>query len=200
MPRIPTVPAREAGLSARLAYWFTRRALRKLTGREPDRIIEPVELCAHSPAALRGVSKLEQAAAGLKLLDKRTMLLAELKSATLVNCEFCIDLGSQVARQWGVGEAELRALPAYRSSELFSERDKLVLDFAVGATRTPAAVTDELFDRLRSHFTDAQLVELSFLVALGNFRGRLNHALGVGAAGFSEGAFCATPEPGPGPS
>jgi hypothetical protein len=86
------------------------------------------------------------------------------------------------------------ALPSYRTSSLFSDLDKLVLDFAVGMSRTPVVVSDTLFDELRTHFDDAQLVELTHHIALENMRGRFNLALGVGSAGFSEGMVCAMPD------
>jgi 4-carboxymuconolactone decarboxylase len=102
-------------------------------------------------------------------------------------------LGSQISRRWGLSDAELLALPSYRSSALFTDLDKLVLDYAVGTSRTPAEVSDALVARLRKHFDDAQLVELTHLIALENLRGRFNLALGIGAAGFSEGMVCAVP-------
>jgi len=193
MARIQGVSTRDAGLFTKLAYWFTRRGMRQLTGREPERAIEPIELYAHVPALLRAYGKLEQATAKLHGVDKRYRALAELKSATLTHCEYCIDIGSQVSRQWGLTDEELLALPTYADSPLFSDVDKLVLDYAVGISRTPVEVSDELFDRLRPHFDEAQLVELTYVVALGNLRGRFNRALDVGAAGFSEGMVCAVP-------
>jgi 4-carboxymuconolactone decarboxylase len=148
---------------------------------------------AHVPGLLRGFARLEQATARLHRVDKRLRALAELKAATLTHCEYCIDLGSQISRRWGLSDAELLALPSYRSSALFTDLDKLVLDYAVGTSRTPAEVSDALVARLRKHFDDAQLVELTHLIALENLRGRFNLALGIGAAGFSEGMVCAVP-------
>jgi len=84
-------------------------------------------------------------------------------------------------------------LSAYRDSQLFTDVEKLVLDYATGMSRTPVDVPDELFDRLRKHFSDAQLVELTHRIALENLRGRFNLALGVGPAGFSDGMACALP-------
>jgi alkylhydroperoxidase family enzyme len=69
-----------------------------------------------------------------------------------------------------------------------------VLDYAVGMSSTPVEVSDGLFAALREHFDDAQLVELTHLIALENMWGRFNLALGIGAAGFSEGMVCAVPE------
>jgi 4-carboxymuconolactone decarboxylase len=193
MARIAGVSARDAGLGVKLVLFFTRRSIARLAGREPDRMIEPVELYAHVPGLLRAYGRLEQATAKLHRVSRRIRALAELKAATLTHCEYCIDLGSQISRRWGLSDEELLALPSYRTSALFSDLDKLVLDYAVGISRTPVEVSDALFAGLRKHFDEAQLVELTHLIALENLRGRFNLALGVGAAGFSEGMVCAVP-------
>lgn len=193
MARIAGVSARQSGWRIRLAHWFTRRSMAQMTGRAPEGMVEPLELFVHTPALLHAYAGLEQAAAGLTRVERRLMLLAELKAATLTHCEYCIDLGSQVARRSGLSDAHLLALPSYRSSPLFTETEKLVLDYAVAMSRTPVEVPDTLFAALRERFDDAQLMELSFVIALENLRGRFNLALGVGAAGFSEGMVCAAP-------
>ena len=199
MARIAGVDAHKAGVRTKLAYFFTRRGLAQLTGQETATGIEPVELLAHLPKLLQAYGGLEQATAKLDVLDPRTKALAELRSATLTNCEYCIDLGSQVSRRWGLSDDELLALANYRTSPLFSDLDKLVLDFATGVSRTPVDVPDALFDQLRRHFDEPQLVALTYIVALGNFRGRFNLGLGVESAGFSEGMVCALPAPAPAP-
>lgn len=56
--------------------------------------------------------------------------LAELKAAALVNCEFCLDVGSEFGRAEGLTEAQLRALPTFRDSEEFDQTEKLVLELA----------------------------------------------------------------------
>ena len=193
MTRIAGVSARDAGLGVKLVYYFTRRSIAQLTGREPERMIEPLELYAHVPGLLRGYGRLEQATAKLKGLDEGLKNLAELKAATLTQCEYCIDMGSQIARRSGLSDEQLLALPRYRESELFTDLEKLVMDYAVGLSCTPVDVSDALFAELREHFDDAQLVELTHHIALENMRGRFNLAFGVGAAGFSEGMVCAVP-------
>jgi alkylhydroperoxidase family enzyme len=60
-------------------------------------------------------------------------------------------------------------------------------------THTPVEVPDELFQRLRAQFTEAQLVELTATIAWENYRARFNHAFGLEAEGFSEGSYCALP-------
>src|SRR5205823_11491548 len=137
---------------------------------------------------------LELATAQLNRLDERLNVIAQLKAATLTSCEYCIDLGSQIARRSGLSDEQLLALPAYRSSPLFTDLEKVVLDYAVGLSRTPVDVPDGLVAKLREHLDEGQLVELAHVVALENMRGRFNLALGIGAAGFSEGMVCAVPE------
>jgi AhpD family alkylhydroperoxidase len=193
MARIVGVSTQQAGLRVRIAYWFTRRQIGRLTGRATDRMIEPLEMYARIPGLLHGYGTLEQATARLHGVEQRVRALAELKAATLTHCEYCIDLGSQIARRWGLSDEELLALPSYRTSALFTDLDKLVLDYAVGMSRTPVEVSDALFAGLQEHFTDTQLVELTHVIALENMRGRFNLALGVAAAGFSDGMVCAVP-------
>jgi AhpD family alkylhydroperoxidase len=193
MARITRVSPDAAEGDVALALRYTRDGLAALTGRETERMIEPIELYAHLPGLLRGYRALEQATAALDRVDKRLRALAELKAATLTHCEYCIDLGSQISRQWGLSDEELLALPFYQTSPLFSDLDTLVLDYAVGMSRTPVEVSDALVAKLREHFDDAQLVELTHVIAIENMRGRFNLALGVGSAGFSDGTVCAVP-------
>ena len=105
-----------------------------------------------------------------------------------------MDFGSDLSTGQGVSEQQLRELPRYRDSDAFSELERDVLDYATAMTRTPAEVTDEQYDRLRAQLSDAQIVELSTAIAIENFRGRFNHALGMDAQGFSAGAVCVVPE------
>jgi alkylhydroperoxidase family enzyme len=87
----------------------------------------------------------------------------------------------------------MEALGEYATSPLFSETEKLVLEYADGMTQTPAEVGDALFAKLRKKFTDAQLVELTATLAWENYRARFDHAFGVEAEGFTKGSYCAMP-------
>jgi alkylhydroperoxidase family enzyme len=98
-----------------------------------------------------------------------------------------------VGRATGIREGQFRDLGSYEGSPEFSSLEKAVLDYAVAMTRTPVEVPEELFSRLRREFTEAQLVELTAAIAWENYRARFDHALGVEAQGFSEGAACPLP-------
>jgi len=199
MARIKGVSSAQAGWYVRLVYHLTGRGIARLTGREPKGMIEPIELYAHLPVLFKGYTRLEHATGKLHGISKRLQALADLKAATLIQCEYCIDMGSAISHAWGLTDEELLALPNYQTSALFSDLDKLVLDYAVAMSRTPVDVSDDLFDRLRHHLDDGQLVELTHRIALENMRGRFNKALGVGAAGFSKGMTCAVPVAASGP-
>ena len=68
-----------------------------------------------------------------------------------------------------------------------------MLEYADAMTKTPVEVPETLFRKLREKFTEAQLVELTATLAWENYRARFDHAFGVEAEGFTEGAYCALP-------
>ena len=196
MARLQGVSDHDAGLGAKIAFFFAKRKLSQLAGLETAGMLEPLRMYAHIPRLLSAYGKLEQAESKLDILSPRHRALAELKAATTVRCEYCIDLGSQIARQWGIADEELLAMADYRNASCFSELDKLIMEYATAMSRTPVEVTDELFDALRAHFDAAQLVGLTHVINLGNMRARFNIALGIGSSGFSGNRVCALPEAG----
>ena len=86
--------------------------------------------------------------------------------------------------QAGADEDKIRQVPTWRDSALFSPLERDALEYAERMTITGETVTDELWARLRGHFSEAQLVELTAAVALENFRGKFNVPLGIEAQGF----------------
>lgn len=195
MARMQGVPKSEASPMVRMAYRFGPRMARKLTGRPPARGsgIEPIGLWAHQPKMMMGMGRFNQAVRKGRSVDERLKHLLELKGSQMIGCEFCVDLGSQVCRNSGLSDEELLALPDYRSSDLFTDREKAALDYAVAVMRTPVEVTDELFERAREHFTEEQMVEITALLTLVNVN-RFNAAFGAGSAGFSDGMVCLVPD------
>ncbi len=95
-----------------------------------------------------------------------------------------------MGRRLGLTEEKLADLADFEHSSAFSELEKAVLRYATAMTRTPVEVPAELFEALRERFTPKQLVELTSAIAWENYRARFDHALGIEAEGFSEGAVC----------
>jgi AhpD family alkylhydroperoxidase len=195
MARIDKLQQADAGLKVKLVYRLGPRMMKKLTGREPQTGsgIEPMEIWAHQPKMMFGMGRFNQAVRKGKSVDERLKNLIELKGAQMIGCEFCVDLGSQICRNSGFSDDELLALPRYRQSDLFTEREKLALDYTAAVMRTPVEVTDELFGRMKAQFSGQQLVEITALLTLVNLD-RFNAAFGIGSAGFSEGMVCVPPD------
>ncbi len=184
--RIAGVPEKTHDPVVRVAYRESRRRY--------GEVVDPLRIFAHHPKVMVGYSALELASERSNLVDARLKHLAEIRTAMISGCEWCLDFGSAISEEAGVDEAELRELPTYRSSDRFTELEKLVLDYATGISRSPVDVPDELFDRLREQLDEAQLVELTSIIALENYRSRFNWAFGIEGQGFSEGAYCVPPE------
>ena len=146
MARIDGVTKSQAGLVVKLVYTFGPRAMKKLTGREPQagNGMEPIEIWAHQPKMMTGMGRFNQAIRSGKSVSERIRNLVELKGAQMIGCEFCVDLGSQICRNSGLSDEELLALPRYRSSDLFTDREKAALDYTTGVMRTPVDVSDEV--------------------------------------------------------
>ncbi|MFC9433194.1 carboxymuconolactone decarboxylase family protein [Nocardia sp. NPDC057030] len=146
------------------------------------------------PQILVGTGVFETALLFSNRLDPKLKELAELKTAGLVNCEFCLDIGSALAQSSGLTEQQLADLPRYRTSTAYTELEKLVIAFAEAMTATPAIGLDDLRADLLTHLSKAQLAELASAIAWENQRARLNQGLGVRPTGMAEGGMCALPE------
>jgi alkylhydroperoxidase family enzyme len=101
-----------------------------------------------------------------------------------IGCSWCLDFGYWEAHHLGVDARKIRDVTRWRSSDAYSEVERLVLEYGEAMTATPPEVSDALVDRLREHLGDAGLVELTYLVAVENLRSRVNAALGLESQGF----------------
>ncbi|MGQ3300134.1 carboxymuconolactone decarboxylase family protein [Reyranella sp.] len=79
---------------------------------------------------------------------------------------------------------KLAEVTTWRDSMLFSEAERLALEYAERITYTDRKVDDALVDDLKKHFSEAQIVELTAAIAIENFRSKFNPALGIEAQGF----------------
>ena len=95
-----------------------------------------------------------------------------------------MDINSVRVTEIDGGHAKLQELAEWRTSGAFSELERVALEYAERITYTDQTVDDALFARLKEHFTEAQIVELTAAIALENFRSKFNPTLGVEAQGF----------------
>ncbi len=82
------------------------------------------------------------------------------------------------------GMEKLAEVTTWRDSTLFSEAERLALEYAERITYTDRKVDDALVVDLKNHYSDAQIVELTAAIAMENFRSKFNPALGIEAQGF----------------
>ena len=79
---------------------------------------------------------------------------------------------------------KLAEVTTWRDSTLFTEAERLALEYAERITYTDRKVDGALVDQLKQHYTEAQIVELTAAIAMENFRSKFNPALGIEAQGF----------------
>ncbi len=84
----------------------------------------------------------------------------------------------------GASEDKVRQVDRAAESDLFSDKERVAIEYAEAMTVTGQKVTDELFERVGRHFSEPEIVELTAAVALENFRSKFNTALGIEAQGF----------------
>jgi 4-carboxymuconolactone decarboxylase len=157
------------------------------------RDMESARVFARHPRLMFDYMRYNRAAERAPHVPKPLYELAVLRAATLVGCEFCIDLGSEVLRRVGLADAQLLALHDAHASDLFDADQLLVIDLATGMSVTPGEVDDELMERVRTRFGVKGTMELVQLIAWENSRARMNVALDMRPEGFSTGKACALP-------
>jgi alkylhydroperoxidase family enzyme len=79
--------------------------------------------------------------------------------------------------RFGMNEAKLAAVWEYRTSPLYTEAERVALDFAIAAASQPNDVSDELFEKMKRHWTEGQIVEIAATVALFGFLNRWNDTM-----------------------
>lgn len=114
---------------------------------------------------------------GLELAPE-LRLLVQVWVAMLNRCTFCVDIAKAMAVQERIPLEKFHALPEWRTSPLFSDRERAALAYAEEATRHKQ-VEDATFTTLRKHFREREIVEITFLNALENFYNLMNLPLGI---------------------
>lgn len=126
-----------------------------------------------SPAAYQGLiatgQALAQSSLGLELVE-----LIYLRISQINGCAFCLGKHAETLRKQGVSQAKLDRLAGWRISELFDARERAALEWAETLTAVAEkGASDAVYEPLRTHFTDAEISDLTFVVALINAFNRL---------------------------
>jgi alkylhydroperoxidase family enzyme len=176
MARIEMVHRRTAFVRA--MEWWSRKKY--------GEVLDPGKVALHNPRVLTSTVLLEASAARWNKLDPTLKALAVMVASGQIGCSWCMDFGYWEYHHQGIDPVKLRAVPQWRDSDVYTDLERAVMEYAEAMTATPPEVTDEQVERLRRDLSDAELVELTTQVSLENFRSRTNSALGLTSQGFKQ--------------
>jgi AhpD family alkylhydroperoxidase len=130
-----------------------------------------------SPEPLQALLAMEKYLAGCGL-DHKFIHLLKLRASQINGCAYCIDMHSIDARAAGETEQRLYALDAWRETPFFSGRERAGLAWIEAVTLVSNAhVPDSVYDEAKAHFSEKELVDLTYLAATINAWNRLAIAL-----------------------
>jgi len=125
------------------------------------------------------------------VLDRNSSpLSASLRSLVIVRisqingCSSCIDLNTSVLLSRGISKEKALVLQNWRTSELFTNLEKVTLEYAEAVTDSSKKVKNELRSKIQGFFSETELVELTALIAFQNMSTKFNNAFGVEPQGF----------------
>lgn len=123
-------------------------------------------------------------------LEPALLELVKMRASQINGCAFCLDMHSKDARAMGETEQRLLLLPAWRETELYTERERAALIWTEALTEiADDRVPDEVYAAVRPHFTDDELAFLTLAVIAINSFNRFNVALRLPAGNYQPGAF-----------
>lgn len=161
----------------RLIFWIQRRRY--------GAVLEPSRLWGRTPKVFTALALLYGA------LDRRTSPIEPLLRALVIVrvsqinwCAFCVDINSATVLERGADRNKLADLAEFENSVRFDEREKAALAYAEAITYSNVQPTSAHFERLRAHFDEDAIIELTALIAFQNLSSKFNAALGVQAQGF----------------
>jgi uncharacterized peroxidase-related enzyme len=111
------------------------------------------------------------------LVDRGLKRLIAHVASRAAGCQYCMAHTIEGAAHFGVEERKLAAVWEYQSSSLYTEAERVALDFAFAASVVPNAVTDQSFEDLRKHWSEEQIVEIVATIAMFGFLNRWNDTM-----------------------
>ena len=175
--RIPIKSPAEAPWYLRPFFWNQRRKY--------GAALDAALLWARSPPLFVGVATL------YGMIDRRSSpiepalrSLLTVRVSQINHCPFCVDLNSATLMKRGASPEKVQALDRWRDSALFDARERAALNYAEAVTHPDRGVDDAMIARLKQHFDDDAVVELTGIVAFQNLASKFNSALGVAPQGF----------------
>ena len=138
---------------------------------------------AHVPAAFWSFTEAWEGVYRNGVMDHSIKELCRVYVSRSVKCEYCGNQRSVKSAKQGLEEADYMDLLNFERSTRYDDRQKAALAYTEAITWDLDA-DDALWARLRMHFTEPQIVELTTAIAFENFRSKFNPPLGIEAQGF----------------
>jgi uncharacterized peroxidase-related enzyme len=110
-------------------------------------------------------------------VDRGFKRLVALVASRAAGCRYCMAHTAGGAMRFGAEEKKVAAIWEYRASPLYTQAERVALDFALAAAAVPNNVTDEMFAEVRKHWTEEQIVEIVAVIAMFGFLNRWNDTL-----------------------
>lgn len=92
-------------------------------------------------------------------------------------CQYCKAHTSVSATRLGISEEKFKAIYEYPTNPLYSEKERVALDYALAAASVPNDVTDELYQKLAFYWQDAEIVEILGVIGMFGFFNRWNDSM-----------------------
>ena len=172
---------------ARIPFWLRIGIL--ISERITGKTMLPARILAWYSRAAVGSGVLESLVAHEDgRMDKRMLKLIRMTASFAAACPFCIDMNSFEYQDCDVSDEEAEALRLHADPEsvpTFSERERLAIVYSRLISQTPLAFPPEVVDRVKSVFSEREMVILSSTAAQVNYWARLIQALGIPPAGYN---------------
>ncbi len=177
--RINTKPLQEYPLFIRPFFWKQRRRY--------GQVLIPGMLWGRVPKLFAAVAILYGVLDRRKSpLDPVLRSLVTVRVSQINWCEFCVDINSASLAERSGSMEKVTALGEWQSSDLYSDEERVALEYTEAVTYSDQQVSDELMLRLKTVFDDDGIVELTGLIAFQNLSSKFNSALDVPAQGFCQ--------------
>jgi alkylhydroperoxidase family enzyme len=174
-PRLEPIE-KPKGVTLRFVYWMTRRRF----GKVPTSIKVVV---ARAPKLLGLASAFGKFESKGIHLEKETHYMINMLVAGTNGCSFCLDLGRMMAVKDNMDMEKFNALPVYRTSSLFSDKERAALAYAEEMTLSKR-VSDATFNELQRFYSDRDIVEITIVTGIQNFTNMTNIPLRIGSDGL----------------
>jgi uncharacterized peroxidase-related enzyme len=112
-------------------------------------------------------------------VDRAFKRLVAHVASRAAGCQYCMAHTAGGALLFGVDPKKVEAVWDFRTSPLYSEAEKVALDFAIAAASQPNGVTEATFAEMRKHWSETQIVEIAAVVAVFGFLNRWNDTMGT---------------------